>query len=190
MVMVSDQPWPRVMRRLPVRGRRSVDRGHAGLAIELRNHLISGCRPCDLVGKAIRYVALMRVAHRTRGVREPEHVCKLFVRKPGDPRGDWLLFIVGPVGEGQRPNARHVRSWEVGRRNSIDEANEQRCTTRDKRPTTGGVRGEKASGRGEPCSAGRDRHTGAGISVDRTEQGTRSSGSTLLRLTRGRSPVR
>jgi len=39
MVMDSDQPWPRVMRRLPVRGRRSVDRGRAGLAIELRNHL-------------------------------------------------------------------------------------------------------------------------------------------------------
>jgi len=39
MVMVSDQPWPRVLRRLPVRGRRSVDRGRAGLDIELRNHL-------------------------------------------------------------------------------------------------------------------------------------------------------
>ena len=87
MVMDSDQPWPRVMRRLPVRGRRSVDRGRAGLAIELRNHLYSGCRPCDLVGKAKRYVALTRVAHRTRGVREPEHVRKLFARKPGDPRG-------------------------------------------------------------------------------------------------------
>jgi len=46
MVMVSDQPWPRVMRRLPVRGRRSVDRGRAGPAIELRNHLI---RVADLV---------------------------------------------------------------------------------------------------------------------------------------------
>ena len=46
MVMDSDQPWPQVMRRLPVRGRRSVDRGRAGLAIELRNHLI---RVADLV---------------------------------------------------------------------------------------------------------------------------------------------
>jgi len=27
-----------------------------------------------------------------------------------------------------RPNARHVRAWEVGRRNIIDKANEQRCT--------------------------------------------------------------
>ena len=46
MVMVSDQPWPRVMRRLLARGRRSVDRGRAGLAIELRNHRI---RVADLV---------------------------------------------------------------------------------------------------------------------------------------------
>jgi hypothetical protein len=40
------------------------------------------------MGKAIRYVALTQAAHRTRGVREPEHVRKLFVRKPGDPRRD------------------------------------------------------------------------------------------------------
>jgi len=46
VVMSSDQPWPRVMRRLPARGRRSVDRGCAGRAIELRNHLI---RVADLV---------------------------------------------------------------------------------------------------------------------------------------------
>ncbi len=136
----------------------------------------SGCRPCDLMGKAIRCVALTRAAYRTRGVREPEHVRKLFVRKPGDPRGDRLSSTAGPVGEGQRPNARHVRAWEVGRRNIIDEANEQRCTITPRAwPTTGGVCGEKASGRGEPCSDGRDRHTGAGSSVEWTEQGTRSS---------------
>ena len=46
MVMGSDQPWPQVTRRFPVRGRRSVDRGRAGLATELRNHLI---RVADLV---------------------------------------------------------------------------------------------------------------------------------------------
>jgi len=56
-----------------------------------------------VVGKAIRYVALVRVAHRTRGVREPEHVRKLFVRKMGDPGGDRLPSTVGPVGEGPRP---------------------------------------------------------------------------------------
>jgi hypothetical protein len=33
MEIVNDRPWLRVMRRLPVRGRRSVDRGRAGLAI-------------------------------------------------------------------------------------------------------------------------------------------------------------
>lgn len=53
------------------------------------------------MGKATRYVALTRAAHRTRGVREPVHVRKLFVRKPGDPRCDRLLSTVGPVGEGQ-----------------------------------------------------------------------------------------
>jgi len=36
----NEERWPRVMRRLPVRGRRSVDRGRVGLAIELRNHLV------------------------------------------------------------------------------------------------------------------------------------------------------
>ena len=36
MVMVSDQPWPRVMRQLPVRGRRSVDRGRVSLKRDLR----------------------------------------------------------------------------------------------------------------------------------------------------------
>ncbi len=84
---------------------------------------------CDLVGKAKRCVALSRVAHRIRGVIELVHVRKLFARKPGDPRGDRLRNTVGPVGEGQWPNARYVRAWEVGRRNSIDEANEQRCST-------------------------------------------------------------
>jgi hypothetical protein len=37
----------------------------------------------------------------------------------------------GWVNQGQRPNARHVRAWEVGRRNIIDEANEQREKVRD-----------------------------------------------------------
>jgi len=32
------------------------------MAIELRNHL-SGCRPCDLVGKATSYVALARAGY-------------------------------------------------------------------------------------------------------------------------------
>jgi len=40
MVIVSGQPWPWVMRRFLLRGRWSVDRGRAGLAIERRNHLI------------------------------------------------------------------------------------------------------------------------------------------------------
>ena len=55
VVKASDQPRPRVMRRLPARGRRSVDRrGCAGRAIEFRKQSHSGCRPrCD-GGKAAR----------------------------------------------------------------------------------------------------------------------------------------
>jgi len=46
------------------------------------------------------------VAHRTRGVREPEHVRKLFARKPGYPRCDRLQSTVGPVGgaKGRAPD--------------------------------------------------------------------------------------
>ena len=53
------------------------------------------------MGKTIRCVALSLVAHRTCGVRDPEHVRKLFARKPGGPRGGRLRKTVGPVGEGQ-----------------------------------------------------------------------------------------
>ena len=72
---------------------------------------------------------LSQVAYWIRGVKDLVHVRKLFARKPGDPRGDRQRSTVGPVGEGQWPNARHVRAWEVGRRNNINEVNEQRCST-------------------------------------------------------------
>ncbi len=100
----------------------------------------------------------------------------------GDPRGDRLSSTVGPVGEGQWPNARYVRAWEVGRRNSIDEANEQRCSTGNMRPTTGGVRGEKSFGQGELCSDDGDQHTVAGSSLDRSEQSTRNKRSSAFPL--------
>ena len=73
------------------------------------------------------------MAHRTRGVREPEHVRKLFVRKPGDPG---VTGCHPQSARSGKAEARQVRAWEVGRRNIIDEGNEQRCTTRDNRPTT------------------------------------------------------
>jgi len=69
LVMVSDQPWPRVMRRLPVRGRRSVDRGRAGLAIELRNHLV---RVADLVIWRGRQYGASRYRERRSGPAESE----------------------------------------------------------------------------------------------------------------------
>ena len=120
----SDPPWPRVMRRPLARGAASVDRGHAGMVIELRNNR-SRCRPCSPTGNATSYVALSRVAARTCGVREPEHVCKLFARKPGDPRSDQSISVIGPVEEGLWSIAQRVREWEVGRGNIICEASEQ-----------------------------------------------------------------
>jgi len=112
-------------------------------------HPPPGCRPCSDKGKAARFAAIARVAYWTRGVREPRHVRKLLARKPGGPRSGQLHPAVGPVGEGPRPSSRHARDWEVGHGNSIDEANEQRCSTAAKWPTTSGVRGEKDRGRGE-----------------------------------------
>ncbi len=71
-----------------------------GPAIELRNHLTSDCRPCDLVGKAKQYVALSQVANWIRGVIELVHVRKLSARKLGDPKCDQLRNTAGPIGEG------------------------------------------------------------------------------------------
>jgi len=45
----------------------------------------------------------------TCGVEDPEHVCKLFARKPGGPRSDRLSSAIGPVEEGLWPQSRRVR---------------------------------------------------------------------------------
>jgi hypothetical protein len=82
---------------------------------------------------------------------------------------------IGPVEQGQWPQSRHARDWEVGRGNTIYEASEQRYATEQNMPTTGGVRGEKAPGRGEHWTNDRDRHAGAVRNVDQFVQGTRSS---------------
>lgn len=111
---------------------------------------LSGCRPCDLVGKAARGAALSQVAspdprsQRTRAC--PQAPCTETGRS-GDRPG---AYPARRSGRGRQwPNARHARSAEVGRRNSIDEANEQRCSTGTKRPPTSGVRGEKSFGQGK-----------------------------------------
>ena len=118
------------MRWYPVRVKRSVDRGRAGMAIELRNHLI---RVADLViwwGRQYGASRKSRVMHWTCGVKDPEHVRKLFERKPGDPKSDQRCRSWS----GRRrciPNVRHERSWEVGLGHSICEASEQRYSTRN-----------------------------------------------------------
>jgi hypothetical protein len=63
----------------------------------------SRCRPSWATGKAIRSAAKTRVASPTCGVIDPAHVCKLFARKPGDPRSDRLSSTIGPVEEGLWP---------------------------------------------------------------------------------------
>lgn len=52
-------------------------------------------------GKATRYAAIARAACRLGGVKDPRHACKLFVRKPGDPRIGRLSSAVGPVEKGR-----------------------------------------------------------------------------------------
>jgi hypothetical protein len=67
----------------------------------------------------------MRVAYQTRGVRESEHVHKLFVRKPGDPRCDWLTSTAGPLGEGQwrdQPPAEFVEKKPPAEGNRVQAA--------------------------------------------------------------------
>src|SRR5208282_5347690 len=51
--------WPRVLRRSPRGGRRSVDRGTGGQGIEQRKHR-SGCRPCPDGGKATLAIGAIR----------------------------------------------------------------------------------------------------------------------------------
>jgi hypothetical protein len=44
-----------------------------------------GCRPCHLKGKAtLRRGVRQRAFRRSRGVLEPVHAWKLYVREPGD----------------------------------------------------------------------------------------------------------
>ncbi len=95
------------MRRLPVRERRSVDRGTVQAQLLSSEITLFGLPTsksaliCDLMGKAKQYVALPQVANWIRGVIELVHVRKLFARKPGDPRGRPVKSKIGSVGEGQ-----------------------------------------------------------------------------------------
>src|SRR5688572_19074393 len=72
------------MRRLPERGRRSVDRGTCGLGTELRKR-IPRCGRRGRKRNATRGGASARVPTRPRGVKDPRHVRKLSLREPRDP---------------------------------------------------------------------------------------------------------
>jgi hypothetical protein len=130
----------------------------------------SGCRPRCLTGKAARDVALSQGTHPDPRSRRTRACTQAQCTETGRS-GDRPSAIHGRSGRGRpRPSSRHARFPEVGRRRSIDEANEQGCTTGQMWPTTGGVRGEKAFGQGKPWADDCDRHTGA----------DGSSGDTLL----------
>ena len=70
---------------LPVRARRSVDRGKCGLGIEPRNNYASGCRRCKEKRKATTSAPLSREAMVPREVGDPRHARKQPAREPGDP---------------------------------------------------------------------------------------------------------
>ena len=57
------------------------------------------------------------------------HVHKLIVRKPGEPGSGRRCSTVGSVGEGLVSCSQYERTREVGRGNSIYEADEQKCST-------------------------------------------------------------
>lgn len=105
--------------------RRGVDRGNRRPGIELRNQAHPGCRRCRAVRKATPELALKRASRGPCAVEDPEHAGKLFAREPGDPRNALPWWRTGPVGEGYKPQSRHVLFWEVGRLNSTEEAPEQ-----------------------------------------------------------------
>src|SRR4030042_1724564 len=113
MRRTSNPPWPRVMRRYPVRVRRSVDRGCSGqvFSSEITR---PGSRPCDLRGKATRCIASEQAKHRTRGVIDPVHEYTLLTRKSGDPVNDLWKSATGTTGEDTSSITRHARLREGG----------------------------------------------------------------------------
>jgi hypothetical protein len=89
------------MRWHSARVQRSVDRGCAGLAIELRNH------PNQVVDPVVRGGRQNGVLRYCEWYPEPAEsenqgmYAKLFTRKPGDPKsGHIVIRRNGPVGEG------------------------------------------------------------------------------------------
>jgi len=78
---------PRVMRRLPVRERRSVSAGLRRRGIELRNHG-SGASTLYSYGEDNTVRSRYARCVSAHGVEDPLHAQKLHVREPGEPGSD------------------------------------------------------------------------------------------------------
>jgi len=108
------------------RGRsEALDRGTHRPAIEPRNGENRGADAVMTGGRQHRRRRYARVAGGPREVGEPVHVRNLHAREPGDPT---IALPPGTVRAARgrlRPNARDVRSWEVGLPHSTGEAVEQ-----------------------------------------------------------------
>ncbi len=82
---------------------------------------------------------------------------------------------IGPVEEGQWPQSRHVRDWEVGRGNSIDEGANKGIQPQDIGQLPAEFVEKRLPAEGNTGPDDRDQHSGVGISVERIGQGTRGS---------------
>ncbi len=161
-VRPSQSPWLRVMRLVGQPTGRSVHRGTTGPCIELRNHFFVGpTLSCQGEGNSV-VERQRRVRCHPHGVRGHAHGRKLFSRKLGDPRNIRFVWD-GSVGEGEMPQVRHVRSWEVRQSHSTCEAGEQSRTDNGS-----GVRGGNGTDQGERQTVVIGPDTGPGFQIART----------------------
>ena len=168
-VRFSQSPWPRVMRVDGQLSGRSVHRGKTRLCIELRNQFFA--RPtllCQGEGNS-DVERKRRVQRRLHGVQDHMHGRKQSSRKLGDPR-DIQLFGVGSVGEGEMPQCRRARLWEVRQSRSTEEMDEQ-CW----KANGSGVHGGKGTDRRERQTVVNGPDSEPGCHVARTVWRTRSS---------------
>ena len=126
VVRRSEPLRPRVMRRLPVRGRRSVGAGLRRRGIELRNQPSGASTLCH-------YGEDNTVRTDRRGAYRPTESETLCMRR-SSMRGsrespEATERELSPVGEGLWPQSQRVRDRAVGQAHSTREAVEQRSST-------------------------------------------------------------